>query len=91
MLDSSLKFRPIYLDLPVQDRSMAARTRRSDGGAVHRADTDVFTMEGDEVRNRERRDRHLMKIKLITSSTDPVLMGRVMMVSPFEVMPRHLA
>jgi hypothetical protein len=91
VLDSSIKFRSIHLDLPVQDRSVAARTRRSDGGAVYRADTDVFTMEGDEVRNRERRDRHLMKIKLITSYIEPVLMGRVMMVSPSEVMPRHLA
>jgi hypothetical protein len=91
VLDSSLKLRPIYLDLPIQDRSMAARTRRRDGGAVYRADTDVFTMEGDEVGRKERRDRHSTKIKLITSYIEPVLMGRVTMVSPSEVMPRHLA
>jgi hypothetical protein len=91
VFDSSLKFRPIYLDLPVQDRSMAARTRRSDGGAVHRADTDVFTMERDEVRNRKRKDRHSTNIKFIPICIDPVLMGRGMMVSSFEVMPRHLA
>jgi hypothetical protein len=91
VLDSSLEFRPIYLDLPVQDRSMAARTRRSDGGAVYRADTDVFTMEGDEVGHKERRGRHSTKIKFIPIWIDPVPMGRGMMVSSFEVMPHHLA